>query len=105
MCVLPLPVLGLRSAKAQDHGSVALCQDCDPVPPTAQPGQGPHPCPCVQDPTPVCPCVRVCLSCRAAAAAAQSCLWGPAPSPLQNQESGAKDKLHPPMAQSGSVTD
>lgn len=32
ICVLPLSVLGLRLAKAQDHGSVALCQGCAPVP-------------------------------------------------------------------------
>lgn len=32
ICVLPLPVLGPRSAKAQEHGSVALCQGCDTVP-------------------------------------------------------------------------
>lgn len=48
MCFLCL-CLDPGSAKARDHGNVALCQGCDPVSHQAQPGQGPHICPCVQD--------------------------------------------------------
>lgn len=47
--LLPLPVLGPRSDKAQDLAAQLCARAVIPFPITAQPEQGPHIYPCVQD--------------------------------------------------------